>query len=355
MKNIFILIISLTVLVSCGDQKKEISQTGEIIAVEVSTPNEPGSGKTFSASGKIEADQFANISTKVAGYVQKVPVKVGDRVNQGQLLVHINNSDMEAKKAQANAQISQAQAGLKVAENNYNRFKKLYDQKSASTKEFEDIQAAYDIAKAQVEAAQQMGNEIDALLNYSYVRAPFSGVITSVSVKEGDMALPGTPLIGIENPKEFIATALIPEIYLPMVKKDESVQVNIKSNQDKLKGKVREISTSSQQSGGQYLVKIAIVKNTATPIYSGMDVTTLFPFEGKSSEAVLVPKSALIHKGQLTGIYTVSQSNTAVLRWIRTGDDFGEEIEVLSGINSNEKFISKAEGKLYNGVKIQIK
>jgi multidrug efflux pump subunit AcrA (membrane-fusion protein) len=69
---------------------------------------------------------------------------------------------------------------------------------------------------------------------------------------------------------------------------------------------------------------------------------------------VLIPSEAIINRGQLTGVYTVSQSNTALLRWLRLGRTYGDQVEVLSGLNADESYIFSAEGKLYNGVKISI-
>jgi multidrug efflux pump subunit AcrA (membrane-fusion protein) len=70
---------------------------------------------------------------------------------------------------------------------------------------------------------------------------------------------------------------------------------------------------------------------------------------------ILVPAAALVYKDQLTGIYTVSQSNTALLHWVKTGRTYGEQVEILSGLNAEEKFILQSEGKLYNGVPVSVK
>lgn len=354
MKKIIILIIIVFSASSCGDSKKEVAMDNNIVNVSVAKPNSNATGQFFTASGQIEADQFSNLSTKVTGYIERIYVKIGDKVNKGQLLLKINNTDLEAQRSQVKAKLLQAEANYKIAENNYNRFKKLYEQKSASTKEFEDIQAAYDIAKAQVTAVKEMENEVSAMLNYSNIKAPFKGVITDVYAKEGNMALPGNPLLGLEDPANLVATAVIPEMYLTNVNRGDKVKVRIKSNQKLLNGSVREISRSSQNSGGQYLAKIEI-PNTEEGIFSGMDVTTEFQFEGISGARITIPKSILIYKGQLSGIYTLSQSNTAVLRWLRLGKEYGDQIEVLSGLSADESYITEADGKLYNGVKIQIK
>ena len=73
-----------------------------------------------------------------------------------------------------------------------------------------------------------------------------------------------------------------------------------------------------------------------------------------TSTKVLIPTEAIITNGQLSGIYTVSQSNTALLRWLRLGRTFGDQVEVLSGLNVGEAYIVSAEGKLFNGIKISL-
>jgi hypothetical protein len=90
-----------------------------------------------------------------------------------------------------------------------------------------------------------------------------------------------------------------------------------------------------------------------------MFVNVQFPIEHKtttttSTNAVLIPESALVHQGQLTGIYTIGTNNVAILRWLRTGKTFGDQIEVLSGLSANESYIVSADGKLFNGAKVSV-
>ena len=135
------------------------------------------------------------------------------------------------------------------------------------------------------------------------------------------------------------------------------VDVVISSINTTVKGKVTEVSSSSANTGGQYLVKV-ILDEKNDKIKSGMFATVQFPLEKsetqKSDTKILVPQDALVYKGQLTGIYTVSQQNTAVLRWLRTGRTFGNQVEVLSGLSTDESYIVSSEGKLYNGAKLNI-
>ena len=288
------------------------------------------------------------------GYVNNVYVNVGDKVRKGQLLVSINNSDLQAKRAQVNAGITEATAAFNNAQKDYNRFKNLFADNSASQKEMDDMMANFEMAKARLESANQMKNEVNAQFAYSNITAPFSGIVTSKNVEAGNMANPGIPLISIETPGHFEVMAMVPESEITKIKKGTTVDVLVKSINQTLKGKVTEVSTSAKNTGGQYLVKIDLDKTDAN-ILSGMFTTVQFPIERKAtSTMVLIPTDAIVRNGQLSGVYTISQSNTALLRWLRLGRTFGNQVEVLSGLNSNEAYVVSAEGKLFNGAKITI-
>ncbi len=353
------LILSTLFLISCGGENKNEIATETPIAVKVSGTTENDNSPFVTASGKIESQNSANVSTRMMGYVTKVHVKMGQKVSQGQLLVSINNTDLQAKKAQVDASILQATAGYNNAKKDYERFQALFAQQSASQKELDDMTSRYEMAKAGLEGAKQMRNEVMAQFSYANITAPFSGEVTNTFVKEGDMANPGMPLVSVEGNGLMQVMAMVSEGDITSIKNEMPVTVLVKSSNQQLKGKVSEVSTSATNTGGQYLVKINLEK-TDNKVLSGMFVNVQFPIEkpkAKSettkSDKILVPESALVTQGQLTGIYTIS-NNVAILRWIRTGKSFGNQVEVLSGLSANEKYIVAAEGKLYNGVKVSV-
>ena len=342
-------------LFNCGEEvKRAKTDTSDPIKVTISEVATDGNKSLLSVSGKIQATNSAELSTRMMGYVDQVLVNVGDKVRKGQLLVAINNADLQAKKAQVNAGITEANAAFTNAQKDYKRYKNLFAENSATQKELDDMTANYEMAKARLEAAKQMKKEIDAQLAYSNITAPFNGIITSKNIKTGTMASPGMPLISIETPGEYEVMAMVPETEISEIKTGTTVTVVVKSIDQSLKGKVIEVSTSAKNSGGQYLVKIDLNKSEAN-ILSGMFATVQFPVERKAkSELVLIPNEAIVTKGQLSGVYTVSQSDTAILRWLRLGRTYGNQVEVLSGLNAEESYITSAEGKLFNGAKISI-
>lgn len=357
-KSLVILTLASTLLIACGDDKKESVTNLPAISVKVAGISANDNSPYVSASGKIEAENSANISTRMTGYVTKVNVKVGQKVSQGQLLVSINNTDLQAKKAQVDASIIQAQAGYNNAKKDYDRFVNLYAQQSASQKELDDMTARFEMAKAGLEAAKQMRNEINAQFAYSNITAPFSGVVTNTFVKEGDMANPGMPLVSVEGSGQLQVAAMVSESDIASISNGMKVKVLVKSLGTELNGTVSEVSLSAKNTGGQFLVKINLDKTNAK-ILSGMFVNVQFPIERqtnttKTNDKVLIPESALVKQGQLTGIYTVGANSTAILRWLRIGKTFGSQVEVLSGLSANEQYIVSAEGKLFNGAKVQL-
>ncbi len=355
MKKYFTLVALSLLLISCGSDTKETTTTkAPAIAVTVSSVNAKNNSPFFTASGKIEAENKVTLSTRTSGYVDQIYVKVGDKVAKGKLLLSINNTDLQAKRAQVNASITEASAAYNIAEKDYNRYKNLFAENSASQKEMDDMTANFEMAKARLEAANQMKNEINAQFKYVDIKAPFSGVVTNKFIDAGDLANPGVPLISVEAPGNFEVTLTVPESEISQIKNGTKVNVLVKSISETLTGEVTEVSTSASNTGGQYYVKITLEK-TEAPILSGMYTSVMFPTKRKSkTNIVLVPVAVIVHRGQLSGIYTVSQTQTALLRWLRLGKTYGDKIEVLSGLNSEEQYIVSAEGKLYNGVKVTI-
>jgi len=357
--KITILSLATLVLFSCGKEAKEVTNNEPAIKVVVNGLATNNS-EFITASGKTEAESSANLSTRMMGYVTKVHVKTGQKVGAGQLLVSINSSDLEAKKAQVDASILQATAAYNNAKKDYDRFVNLFAQQSASQKELDDMTSRFEMAKAGLAGAKQMRNEVMAQFSYSNITAPFSGEVTNTFIKEGDMANPGMPLVSIEGASRLQVTAMVSESDITKITNGMPVKIMVKSLNKEVSGKVSEVSGSAKNTGGQYLVKVTLNSNDKS-ILSGMFVNVQFPISNTTkseitvkSDKVMVPESAFVKQGQLTGIYTIANGKTAILRWVRTGKTYDNQVEVLSGLSANEQYIVSSEGKLYNGAKVSI-
>jgi RND family efflux transporter MFP subunit len=352
--------LGIALLTACSSKEKTAIETniGPAINVTLATPS-GNNGNTFNISGQVESSQTANISTRVMGYITSLQVKVGDKVRKGQLIATISNQDILAKRAQTDAAIAEAEATLKNAQKDYDRFTALYKQQSASEKELDNVTLQYNAVKARVEAAKQMRNEVNAMLSYTTLTAPFSGTVTQKMADAGSMANPGMPIVSIEQAGTYQISAAVPEAEINQINQGQLVEVTIQSANKTFKGSVTQINQSSQFTGSQYIIKVSIPDNEKAGLYAGMYATIVLTNTNKisttNSNTVLVPLSSIENKNQLTGLYTVSANHTALLRWVRLGKTFGDKVEVLSGLANNETFIASADGKLYNGVAVKEK
>jgi RND family efflux transporter MFP subunit len=335
-----------------GDEKKDSPVT-----VTLSTPSRQ-STPAIESSGQIVAGETALISTRMMGFITAINVKPGDKVQKGQLLVTISNGDIQAKRAQARAMVSEAEAALKDAQKDYERYTELFKQQSASQKELENITLNYNALKAKTEAARQMQNEAEAMLAYTNLTAPFAGVVTQKHSDAGSMASPGMPILVIEQSGAFQVNTAVTEVDIDRIKTGADAQVVIESIGKIFTAKVSEVSPSSQMSGGQYLVKLRIPDAEKNGLHAGMYVKVSIEAPATSThaiQAVMVPVSAIINRDQLNGLYTISNSQTALLHWVKLGKTQGDHVEVLSGLAGDESFILTAEGKLYNGIPVIVK
>lgn len=349
----------LFLLASCSSSQEQEKSSVAPVPVTVASPSlRNADGILF--SGRVEAGQTANVSTRMMGTIDKIYVREGDRVRAGQLLVSISNRDVLAKKKQAEAMVAQAEAALQNAKKDEERFSTLYAQQSVSPKELENVTLQYRSAQAQYEVARQMLNEVEVSMGYTQLVAPFSGVVTQKMADEGSMANPGMPLLVVEQGGKFLVSATVSESDITHVRLNDRVSLMVKSTGRTFPGSIERISPSSQSTGGQYMVKITVPDSVQHALMSGMYVNAFIPLsvvrsDVQNEESFVVPESAIVYRDQLTGVYLFSDKQTAVLRWVRLGKVTGSEVEVLSGLSQGERFIVQADGKLYNGVPVMEK
>ena len=365
-KSVYISVFTLAAFSfqSCSNSNPETTLTNEKpIIVTLGSFDKQYSGGDIDVTGQVEAAHSTNIATRIMGYITKVYVKTGDQVKAGQLLFTVNSADILAKKGQTAAMLSQAEAALHVAQKDYDRYNTLYKQNSASAKELEQITLQYQSAKANVDAAKSMQNEVNAQLTYTNVVAPFSGVITQKLAEEGSLANPGMPIVTIEQGGSLQVSALVPENQIAAIKIGDEASMEVTAANKQFKGKIIQINPSSQFTGGQYIIKAAIPSAETKQLFAGMyvkikiisKVAAALSTKDTISNTVFIPTAALVYRDQLVGVYTIGSQNTALLRWIRVGKQQGDKMEILSGLSKNESFILSSETSLYNGAPVSIK
>lgn len=346
--------------ISCSSTTKKSADVDRSPAIAVNVANPlMNTDHSISVTGQIESAQSASISTRVMGYITSIKVKVGGHVQKGQLLATISSEDIIAKRAQADAMLTSAKAALASAEKDYHRFSNLFKQKSATAKELDNVTLQYESAKASVQAASQMKAEANAMLAYTNLIAPFSGVVTQKLADAGSMANPGMPILVLEQGSNLRVSAVIPETEIHRIKINAPANISIASANKTFNGTVTEISPSSMATGGQFLVKLSLPQDAQKELnagqYANVSITSETLSPGNTTEMILIPSTAIHHVGQLDALYTIGNNDKALLRYVRLGKTFGDNVEVLSGLAHNESFIASSEGKLFNGATVKVK
>ncbi len=350
-----ILVFSLLLavfLTACGNDEKVNTNTPVKVKVEkivkVEVPFQ------YEYPGNVEGVRRTKLSTKLMGTLIYFPFEAGTKIKKGQILAKIKSADLEAKKGQVNANILQAKAAFTNMEINYKRIKRLYALESASKKELEDTELAYKMAKERLKAAEEMKKEISDVLSYSIIKAPFNGYIVNKFFEQGDITAPGRPIMIVESFNKFKVKAQVPADEINLFSKESNVKAYIDAvSSEPFIGKVQEINPGGNSYSKQFEVQILLDGTGVadSKIMSGMYARVVL--ENKTKPVIAINKNYLVRRGQLVGVYSVSNRNEALLRWVRLGKTIGNKVEILSGLSAGETVITDKD-KIKDGQKIEV-
>lgn len=339
---------------SCGEQDTPRDETGTPVAVQVSRATVQHYPQSFQFSGTVKGVRRVNLSTKVMGEITEMPVEKGDRINRGQVLVRIKDASIRAQLQQVKANLSEARVSLENTRTNYKRIEALYEDSSATRKELDDIRTRLEVSESRVAALESKLNEVKDLLNYTVIESPIEGYVVGKFFEKGDLASPGQPLLTVEEVERLEVIASVPESQVGLFSIGDTATVKLPATGRNFRGQVVTVNPSGDRMTRQFEIKIQLPDGvfSAGGINPGMYARVRL--NKGSDEAVMVPKSALLERGQLTGLYTVNDSNELVLRWVRTGRESDGSIEVLSGLNEGETYVTSHEMKLEEGQAVTI-
>jgi RND family efflux transporter MFP subunit len=326
MKNITGLLLLAGILAlsaGCGSgEKHEGAGTAKSpVAVSV-TQVEKRDALTYSeVLGSVVARRRAEIQTKVQARVERIPIGIGSRVREGDLLVEFDTRETGARVKQARAMFEQAEQDLK-------RFETLLAQNAATQQEYDGVKARKTVAEAGLQ-------EAEAMLTYARISAPFSGTITRKDINEGDLAVPGRPLFTIEDESSLQLVVSVPESQRVHVRVGDTLQVGLAGGGSTVAAVVEEFSPSADPVTRSLTAKLSLASDDR--LHAGQVVRLLVP--GTRNAELMVPVSAIVRRGQLELVYAVTSEGRAALTLVRTGRNLGDSVEVVSGLRGGERII----------------
>jgi RND family efflux transporter MFP subunit len=353
-------------LAGCSSEQTRTTPSPETVRnISVLAVQQANVPDLLEAVGTVRAAQTSDAASQMMGNIVEIRSHEGDHVQRGQVLAIIDDSQPRAAVDRATAadlaaqqQLVGADSDLALAESTLKRYQTLFEKKSVSPQEFDEVKARQqaararrDMAKAGQAQAQAALSQARTSLDYTRIRAPFDGVVTEKKADSGTLASPGMPIFTVEDVQRYRLEASVNESDLHYVRTGEQVSVVIDALDDAgLNGKVLQIVPAADTASRTFLVKIDLP--TDTRLRSGLFGRA--QFSRGQRQALLIPRSAVVERGQLQGIYVLDQNKVASLRYITLGKPSGADVEVLAGLQNGERFVAKPGAVDLNGKRIEV-
>ena len=317
-------------------------------------------------AGTIRASQTSQLASQATGNILEVRAHEGDRVQRGQVLAIIDDALPRAAvdramagESAAQQEVAAAESDLVLAQSTLARYQTLYDRKSVSPQEFDEVKARCqaalahrDMTRASQAQAKATLAQAHASLSYTRILAPFDGVITEKKADPGMLANPGLAVFTIEGLGHYRLEVAINENDLRYVRMAEQVLVVVDAfGTSQQKGRVVQIVPVADSASRSFLVKIELPPDTR--LRSGLFGRAQFSRGNRPS--LLIPQTAVVERGQLQGVYVLDENRIANLRYITLGKAAGSVVEVLAGLQEGERLVAKPGELDLGGKRIEAK
>ena len=343
-------LLTLLVLLSACDEKTASDQTsGKPIGTPVATVAVVDIPITYTVPGSVISDGRIAVSSRVVGFVEQLDVREGQRVSRGDLLVRIDPSDIDEAIRQAQAGVRASQEDLEDAERDVQRYATLAPSGAVATETLRKSRVRADIARAALDKAQSALAAAEAQKSYATITSPVDGVIVSVARRRGEMATAGSTILIVESREVLLFKTFVSESNLALIDPKRPVLVRIDTLKGaSFEGRIRGIVPSGDEITRRYEINIVLPNDPS-----------LVPGMFGRAEIVLglqksptIPRVALVRRGGIDGVF-VLDGKIARFRWLRTGRDLGDSVEVVAGLSGGETILAAANDTVRDGSVIE--
>ncbi|MCX7092438.1 MAG: efflux RND transporter periplasmic adaptor subunit [Methylobacter sp.] len=290
--------------------------------------------------GTVKSRTVANIAPKTTARIIEIKVNAGDKVKKGDVIARLDERDIKAQENAAQAALASASAQASRALADEQRTRSLYSKEAATRESFDAVVARAKEAQAGVSQATSAITEIRSHLADALLVAPFDGTVVKRLKEPGDMGLPGVPIVSLQTPQGLRLEADVPSSCAGRYSIGMNVKVRIDTLAQTTGAQIDEISPEVDPQTRTQLIKIAL------PAMEGLQPGYFGWLEQACDqhEALLIPTSAVQHIGQLEVVKVVAEGRQ-LMRHIRTGKTFGDQIEAISGLHEGETVIAHPEAQ----------
>ena len=345
-----------TLFVRSSNARALQAETAELAKtyVRVGSPTVGGAATTLTLPGSLQGAVQAPIAARASGYLKRWTRDIGSRVAKGELLAEIESPEAQQQLSQAIAARQQAEAALALAKSTAERWADLRRTGMVPQQQLDERLSAQQQAAATLAAAQANVERLRQLESFTRITAPFSGVITRRNVDVGDLIDAGgsRPLFVLTQADTLRVSVEVPQAYAHLVRAGQAVTVRQAELRGRdFKGQVARTAGSIDPATRTMQVEISL-DNRDGALLPGAYVQVSLPLP--AGNAIVVPSSALVFRGEGLRVATVDERNRVKLVPVKLGRNYGTSVEVLEGLGGRERLVLNPSDSLAEGEVVTI-
>jgi RND family efflux transporter MFP subunit len=344
-----------------ADEKKLTHATQDAATLTVSAVHPTAGSKAddLALPGAVQAFIDAPIYSRTNGYLRKWYFDIGARVHKGDLLAVVETPEVDQQLAATRAQLDRMQANADLALVTSDRWQALLGKHAVSQQEADQTRSSYIAAQAAVEASKAEVRRLEQLQSYERIIAPFDGIITARNTDIGDLIDAGS---GSSNPRELFhldasdrlrVYISVPEVYAGSIHNGDRATITQDSNPDmSIQGSIVRNSDAISYATRTLNVEVDL-DNSKGELKPGAYVFVHFGLP-ENGNVVTIPSNTLLFRseGLRAGIV---RGGRVHLQPVTIGQDYGNEVQIISGLNSNDELILDPPDSLAEGQPVHVK
>ena len=348
----------LLLLIGCEQQEIAVQQRLRSVKYQEITAASAGVTRTF--SGLAKGSQEANLSFKIAGTIELLPVKVGDHLKVNQLIAQLDSSQYELQVQQAQASLAQATASQRNAGAAFERMKGLYENNNASRNDLDAARAMADSNKAQVQVARKSLELTRLNLSYTQLRLSKACDIAEVNVENNENVGSGQSIVKVSCGQQMNVELAVPGNYVTLIKHDMPAEVTFGARPgEKFPATVSEVSVASSAGGTTFPITVSL-DNNPVQLRSGMVAEVSFHFNHQSTaKHIVVPAITISEDKQGRFAYiveTTEDNNVGIIKrhQVTVGELTSDGLEIIDGLKIGDKIVTAGITVIRDKLKVRI-
>jgi multidrug efflux system membrane fusion protein len=365
--NRFLLILTaLIAMAACGERIEPGQTSTEPVVVKglatvvVESVAVPA---RYALPGTVESIDRGQLTARIPGQVARILVGKGQRVEPGDTLLTLTGetatSDLlsaESAVTAAEQHLAEAETRHKLADTTYTRFVQLHSARAITPHEFDQVQADRDTAterlgaaRAALKARLAQRDSARIMAEQATVKAPYAASVSEILVDAGSTVLPGSPLLTLDRSGPFLVRVALPEKLANRHQIGDRFQVELPTLDKQLPGILSELLPTADPGSRTIMAWLTLPDDV--DLKSGLFARVLMS-EGSGLTTVMIPVTAVVIRGQLTGVYVV-ENDILHYRLVQTGTEHGERVEILSGLRAGEEIVAGDLARARHGAHLE--